>query len=109
MSLKDRIGFDAGKTRLEDAIQWAIDNEFFFLDFNADAGPNHMDTFTPERSREVRNICESNGISIGLHTLSAVNVAEFSPHVSRAVEEYMRASVELANQLDCAWTVGHAG
>ena len=53
MSLKDRIGFDAGKTRLEHAIQWAIDNKFFFLDFNADAGRNHMDTFAPERSREV--------------------------------------------------------
>ena len=109
MSLKDRIGADAGKTRLEDAIQWAIDNEFFFLDFNADAGPNHMDSWTPERTRTVRDMCESNGISIGLHTLSAVNVAEFSPYVSRAVEEYMRASVDLANRLDCVWTVVHAG
>ena len=109
MSLKDRIGVDAGKTRLEDAIQWAIDNEFFFLDFNADAGPNHMDTWTPERTRAVRDLCESNGISIGLHTLSAVNVAEFSPHVSRAVEEYMRSSVDLSNSLVCAWTVVHAG
>jgi len=109
MSLKDRIGADAGKTRLEDAIQWAIDNEFFFLDFNADAGPNHMDSWTPERTRTVRDMCESNGISIGLHTLSAVNVAEFSPYVSRAVEEYMRASVDLSNSLDCAWTVVHAG
>ena len=109
MSLKDRIGVDVGKTRLEDAIQWAIDNEFFFLDFNADAGPNHMDTWTPERTCAVRDLCESNGISIGLHTLSAVNVAEFSPHVSRAVEEYMRSSVDLSNSLVCAWTVVHAG
>jgi sugar phosphate isomerase/epimerase len=38
-----------------------------------------------------------------------VNVAEFSPHVSRAVEEYMRSSVDLSNSLDCAWTVVHAG
>ena len=109
MSLKDRIGADAGKTRLEDAVQWAIDNEFFFLDFNADTGPNHMETWAADRAREVRSMCEANGISIGLHTLSAVNVAEFSPHVSRAVEDYMRASVDLANQLGCAWTVVHAG
>ena len=34
MTLKDRIGVDAGTTRLEDAVQWAMDNEFFFLDFN---------------------------------------------------------------------------
>lgn len=109
MSLKDRIGFDAGKTRLEDAVQWAIDNEFFFLDFNADAGPNHMDTWSEDRTREIRKMCESNGISVGLHTLSAVNVAEFSPHVSRGVDGYMRASVDLANQLGCSWTVVHAG
>ena len=109
MTLKDRIGVDAGTTRLEDAVQWAIDNEFFFLDFNADAGPNHMDSWSVERAREIRNMCESNGISIGLHTLSAVNVAEFSPYVSRGVESYMRASVDLANQLGCSWAVVHAG
>jgi len=109
MTLKDRIGVDAGKTKLEDAIQWAADNEFYYLDFNADAGPNHMDTWTPERSKEVREMCEANGISIGLHTLSAVNIAEYSPYVSRAVDEYLRGSIDLANQLDCAWTVVHAG
>ena len=109
MLLKDRIGVDVGKTRLEDAIKWAIDNQFFFLDFNADTGSNHMETWTPDRAREIRTMCESNGISIGLHTLSAVNVAEFSPYVSRAADEYMRASVNLANQLGCLWTVVHAG
>ncbi|MDP7349119.1 MAG: hypothetical protein QF735_12825, partial [Phycisphaeraceae bacterium] len=61
MTLKDRIGVDVGTTRLEDAVQWAIDNEFFFLDFNADAGPNHMDSWSVERAREIRNMCESNG------------------------------------------------
>ena len=66
MSLKNRIGFDAGKTRIEDAIRWAIDNKFHFLDFNADTGPNHMDTWTNERARNVRNICESNDISLSL-------------------------------------------
>ena len=109
MSLRDRIGVDAGKTRLEDAIQWAIDNEFYFLDFNADTGPNHMAKWTVDRAHNVRDMCESNNISIGLHTLSAVNVAEFSPFVSQAVEEYMQASVDLANLLNCSWTVVHGG
>ena len=62
MSLRDRIGLDAGKTRLEDAIQWAIDNEFYFLDFNADIGPNHMDKWTVDRARNVRDMCKSNNI-----------------------------------------------
>lgn len=109
MTLKDRIGFDAGTTRLEDALAWAEENEFYFLDFNADAGPNHMDGWDDERVRNVRRTCERTGISIGLHTLSAVNIAEYSPYVSRAADEYLRASVDLANRLGCRWTVVHAG
>ncbi|MBG81806.1 MAG: sugar phosphate isomerase/epimerase [SAR202 cluster bacterium] len=109
MTIKDRIGVDAGKTRLEDALKWAIENQFYYIDFNADAGPNHMNAWSKERAREVRNMCESNGISIGLHTLSAVNIAEYSPYVSNSVDEYLRGSVNLANLLGCSWTVVHAG
>ncbi len=109
MSILDRIGFDAGTTRLEDALDFAERNGIYFLDFNADLGPNHMETWNAERISEVRSRCEQNGISIGLHTLSAVNVAELSPYVARGVENYMRASIDLANRLGCQWTVVHAG
>ncbi|MEX0761989.1 MAG: sugar phosphate isomerase/epimerase family protein [Dehalococcoidia bacterium] len=109
MSLKDRIGFDAGTTRLEDALEWAAANEFHYLDFNADIGPNHLDTWSKDRIRAVRETCERNGIQIGVHTLSAVNVAEFSPYVSRGVDEYLRANLDLANNLGCQWTIVHAG
>ena len=109
MTLRDRIGFDASGTKLEDALAWAAANEIFFVDFNADRGPNHMDAWTKERVRSARETCDRNGIQIGLHTLSAVNVAEFSPHVSRGVDEYLRASVDLANNLGCNWTIVHAG
>lgn len=109
MSLKDRIGFDAGSTRLEDAIAFAAANRFYFIDFNADTGDNHIDTWTQERAHAVRETCYENGISLGLHTLSGVNVAEYSPHVARGVENYMRASVDLANRLNCQWTIVHAG
>jgi sugar phosphate isomerase/epimerase len=109
MTLRDRIGFDAGTTKLEDALKWAADNQFYFLDFNADIGPNHMDSWSRERIRSVRDFCHNNGIAIGLHTLSAVNVAEFSPYVSRGVDEYLRASIDLANNLECHWTIVHAG
>ena len=109
MSIYDRIGFDAGATRLEDAIDFAEQNDFYYLDFNADTGPNHMETWSTERITAVRDRCEMTGINIGLHTLSAVNVAELSPYVSRGVENYMRASIDLANRLGCKWTVVHAG
>src|SRR5437667_274673 len=35
-SLRDRIGFDAGATRLEDALEWAVHHGFRHVDFNAD-------------------------------------------------------------------------
>jgi len=109
MSIRDRIGFDASANRLEDALDFAEKHGFYYLDFNADTGPNHMDSWSPERIAAVRERAERTGISIGLHTLSAVNVAELSPHVSRGVENYMRASVDLANRLGCQWTIVHAG
>ena len=109
MAIFDRIGYDAGSTRLEDALDFAEQYGFYYVDFNADTGPNHMDTWSPDRIAALRDRCETTGISIGLHTLSAVNVAEYSPYVSRGVENYMRASIDLANRLGCKWTIVHAG
>jgi sugar phosphate isomerase/epimerase len=109
MSLHDRIGFDAGTKRLEGAIEWAASNELFYIDFNADAGPNHVDAWNKDRTRALRDACERHGIHLGLHTLSAVNVAEFSPYVSRGVDEYLRANIDLASRLGCEWVIVHAG
>ena len=90
MNLTERIGFDAGTTRLEDGLEFAAANGFHFVDFNADSGANHMDSWVGDRVAAVRDTCDRNAISLGLHTLSAVNVAEYSPHVARGVEHYMR-------------------
>ncbi len=109
MNLSDRIGFDAGSTRLEDALGWAAENGFYYLDFNADSGPNHLDAWPTERIRAVRNLAQKYDIHLGLHTLSAVNVAEFSPHVARAVDQYLIANIDVANRLGCEWVVVHAG
>ena len=43
MSIFDRIGFDASANRLEDALDYAEENGFYYVDFNADTGPNHME------------------------------------------------------------------
>ena len=109
MNLMERIGFDAGTTRLEDALEFAAGNGIHFIDFNADSGANHMDSWDSDRVAAVRDTCDRSAISLGLHTLSAVNAAEYSPHVARGVEHYMRACVDLANRLGCKWTVVHAG
>ena len=108
-TLRDRIGFDAGSTRVEDALDWVARHRFFYLDFNADTGANRLDAWDAARVRAVRATCERHGIHLGLHTSSAVNVAELSPHVSHGVDDYLRANVDLAVRLGCEWVIVHAG
>jgi sugar phosphate isomerase/epimerase len=57
----------------------------------------------------VRESCARHDIHLGLHTSSAVNVAEFSPYVSDAVDSYLRANIDLAMRLGCEWLVVHGG
>jgi sugar phosphate isomerase/epimerase len=79
------------------------------LDFNADAGPNRVDSWSDERVRAVRDVCQRTEIRLALHTSSAVNVAEFSPFVSEAVDRYLRSNIDLARRLDCESVIVHAG
>lgn len=107
--MRDRIGFDAGGTRLEGALDWAVRHGFHFVDFNADAGANRLDGWDAVRVQAIRTTCDRHAIHLGLHTSSAVNVAEFSPHVAEGVDQYLRANVDLATRLGCEWIVVHAG
>jgi len=109
MTLRDRIGFDAGGRELEQALAWAVRHGFHYVDFNADTGPNHMDRWSPQRVRALRDLCARHDVHLGLHTSSAVNVAEFSPYVATGVDAYLRANVDLAVRLGCEWVVVHAG
>jgi sugar phosphate isomerase/epimerase len=106
---REQIGFDAGARRLEDALAWAVRHGFHHVDFNADTGDNHLHAWGPGRVSAVRQTCERHGIHLGLHTSSAVNVAEFSPYVTTAVDQYLRANVDVARRLGCEWIVVHAG
>jgi sugar phosphate isomerase/epimerase len=108
-SLRDRIGFDAGGRRLEEALDWAASHGFHYVDFNADRPPNRLDAWDERRVQAIRQQCERHDIRLGLHTLSGVNVAEFSPYLSEAVDAYLRANIDFARRLGCAWIVVHAG
>ena len=46
---------------------------------------------------------------LGLHTASAVNVAEYAPYVGDAVDRYLNAYVDAAVRLGAKWIVMHAG
>ena len=107
--LRQRIGFDAGTQDLESAIAWSILNDVKFIDFNCDIGPNHIDNWSEDRIENVKDLLSDNKIHVGIHTLSAVNIAEFSPRMSKAVDDYLAANIELGAKLGAEWITVHAG
>jgi sugar phosphate isomerase/epimerase len=110
MNLRDRIGIDLGRrARIEDGIATAITHGIKYLDLKIDVAPNAIETLTPERIRGIRDSCEANGIEIGVHTLSAVNMAEIAPHVRDGVDRYIKGHMDACKQLGGTWIVVHAG
>lgn len=110
MELIDRIGVDVGRRlKLEDAIAWAAANGVRYIDIQLDTGANAVTTFDDARARGIRTALEKHGVHLGLHTLSAVNVAEYSPFLSEAVDAYMMAYIDAAPRLGAQSIVVHAG
>ena len=110
MHLRDRIGVDIGRRlKLEDAVEWAARHDLRGIDIQLDTADNALTSFDDARARAVRASCEKHGIHLRLHTLSAVNVAEYSPYVGEAVDQYLRAYVDASSKLRAAWIVVHAG
>ena len=78
MNLRDRIGIDLGRRiKLEDGIEWAAENGVRFIDIQLDTAANAVTAFDDKRADGVRNLAAKHGVTLGLHTLSAVNVALF--------------------------------
>jgi sugar phosphate isomerase/epimerase len=109
-SLLDRIGVDIGRRLpLEQAIDWAASRGVRYIDIQLDTGANKVDSFDDARCARIREQAAAAGVTVGLHTLSAVNVAEYSPFLSEAVDAYMRAYIDVAPKLGAASIVVHAG
>lgn len=110
MNLRDRIGVDLGrKIRLEEGIEWAAANGVRFIDVQLDTAENALTAFDAKRCVAVRRLLDKHGLELGLHTNSAVNIAEYSPYVSEAVDEYLKSYVNLFPKLGASWMVVHAG
>ncbi len=110
MTLFDRIGVDIGrKLPLEDAVAWAAAHRVRYIDVQLDTGANALGTIDAGRAALLRTACQRHGIHLGLHTASAVNVAEYAPYVGDAVERYLEAYVDAAALLGAEWIVMHAG
>jgi sugar phosphate isomerase/epimerase len=110
MTLRDRIGIDVGRRlRLEEAIAWAAAHNVRYVDIQLDTADNALTSFDDARAAGIREACQKYGVHLGLHTLSAVNVAEYSPFVAEAVDQYLKGHVDVYGSLGAEWIVVHAG
>lgn len=94
---------------LESTLLWAAEHGFARVDVNADTPPNYPSSFTPERAATIRTLTELHGIRLGLHTLSAVNMAEITPVMHAAADEYLRQNLDLADALGAEYVICHGG
>jgi len=94
---------------VEEGIQWAVENQVKYIDAQMDIAPNAMESFDDNRCAKVRDACQKHGIHLGLHTLSGVNVAEFSPFCRDAVDDYLKAYIDLSQKVGAQWIVVHGG
>ncbi len=79
------------------------------IDIQLDTADNVFTSFDDARAAGICQACQSHGVHLGLHTLSAVNVAEYSPFVAEAVDRYLRGYVDVYGRLGARWIVVHAG
>src|SRR4029453_18143005 len=97
MQILDRIGVEIGiKQSVEDGLRWAAAHGLRYVDFRLDTSPEACVTFTPERCAALRTQAEAAGITMGLHTLSAVNIAEYAPYLTEAADQYLRTYIDIA-------------
>ena len=107
--LFDRIGVDINqKLALEPAVQWAIEHKVPYIDLCLDQTPELLQKDSP-RMKRARAQLDKAGIRLGLHTLSGVNIAETSPFVTKAADEYLAAYIDAAGRLGAGWIVVHGG
>jgi sugar phosphate isomerase/epimerase len=110
MRLGERIGVDLGRRLpLEEGIVWAAANGVRWIDAQCDLAPNAHESFDAARCAHIRELCADHRVHLGLHTLSAVNVAEVSPFLRDAADRYLDSYIDLGARLGAEWIVVHAG
>jgi sugar phosphate isomerase/epimerase len=113
VTLRERIGVDlGGRRRLEDGLAWAAAHDVHHVDACLEGAPDHPNapaTWTEERVAALRTTCDRHDIRLGLHSSSAVNVAETSPLLADGADQYLRTYIDLAGRLGAGWIVVHGG
>jgi sugar phosphate isomerase/epimerase len=107
--LFDRIGVDINqKLPLEAAVEWSVKHKVPYIDLCLDQTPELLQQKSP-RMAAARKALEKAGVRVGLHTLSAVNIAETSPFVAKSADDYLAAYIGAAKELGAGWIVVHGG
>jgi sugar phosphate isomerase/epimerase len=107
--LFDRIGVDINqKLPLEAAVEWTLNHKVPYIDLCLDQTPELLQKDSP-RMKKARAQLDKAGVRLGLHTLSAVNIAETSPFVTKAADQYLAAYIDAAGRLGAGWIVVHGG
>jgi sugar phosphate isomerase/epimerase len=110
MSLRNRIGVDlGGRIALENGIAWAAANDIHYVDVQIDVAPNALESFSDKRCGCIREACQQFDVHLGLHSLSAVNIAEFSPFLRDAADAYLCGYIEAGRRLGAEHIEVHAG
>lgn len=109
-TFRERIGVDVGQELgIREAVDWAVENDVHYVDVCLDDGALDPSAYTADEVESVREDCADHGVDLGLHTLSAVNVAETSPYVDDAVDEYLRAYVDIGDAFGASRIIVHGG
>ena len=94
---------------LERTIEWAAAHGFTRVDLQSDVPPNYPGTFNADRRVSIRDLVAKHQITLGLHTLSAVNMAEITPVLHAAIDEYLRQNFDLIRDLGGSYVICHGG
>lgn len=110
MQIRDRIGIDVGtELSIPEGVKWAAAHDVKYVDFCLDDGPIDPNEYAGEVGDAIVAHCAEHDVHVGLHTLSAVNVAETSAYVDEAVTEYLTAYVDIADRIDAERVIVHGG
>jgi sugar phosphate isomerase/epimerase len=107
--IKRRIGIDL-KRRMKHApgLDMAARNGVRFLDLCLDPDPDLLDARHPRVAELSARLADS-GVTLGLHTLSSMNVAEDCPFLSDAADAYLAAYIKSARAIGAGWVIVHGG
>lgn len=109
MTIEDRLGIDlGGRLPVAEAVAWAGAHGVRHIDVQIDRELKAL-AAGGTAAADVAAQAAAAGVTLHLHTLSGMNVAEISPFLAEAASDYLAAYVDAAAALGSPTVVVHAG